>query len=182
VAILESPIPSRRADRPLKAAKARHPDIAWALASDAGVRLMRKDSELAERIMLEAIECPEGVWTAVVPSACKRNLEMIEAAPCHVDQQFVAVAKMPVGRCRTHPCPAGGFRAGEAGGSLPRDQFLRRADQGLFQIAMVIAANVRLLWTSSCEGFLHELREGVDIGWSSSHIKVVIKRPWEPCF
>src|SRR5215813_8202403 len=151
--MLESPIPSRRADRPLKAAKARHPDIAWALASDAGVRLMRKDSELAERIMLEAIECPEGVWTAVVPSACKRNLEMIEAAPCHVDQQFVAVAKMPVGRCRTHPCPAGGFRA-----------------------------NVRLLWTSSCEGFLHELREGVDIGWSSSHIKVVIKRPWEPCF
>src|SRR5215475_13213430 len=90
VAILESPIPSRRADRPLKAAKARHPDIAWALAF---VRLMHKDSELAERIMLEAIECPEGVWTAVVPSACKRNLEMIEAAPCHVDQQFVAVAK-----------------------------------------------------------------------------------------
>jgi hypothetical protein len=47
--------PFTTADRLLKAAKARHPDIAWALASDAGVRLMRKDSELAERIMLETV-------------------------------------------------------------------------------------------------------------------------------
>jgi hypothetical protein len=43
------------ADRLIRAAKARHKPIAWALASDAGVRLMRKDSELAERIMLEIV-------------------------------------------------------------------------------------------------------------------------------
>jgi hypothetical protein len=43
------------ADKLIRAAKARHRPIAWALASDAGVRLMRKDSELAERIMLETV-------------------------------------------------------------------------------------------------------------------------------
>jgi hypothetical protein len=47
--------PFTTADRLLRAVKAKHPDIAWALASDAGVRLMRKDSELAERIMLETV-------------------------------------------------------------------------------------------------------------------------------
>jgi hypothetical protein len=45
----------KTADRLLKAAKAKHPDIAWAIASDAGVRLMREDSELAERIMSETV-------------------------------------------------------------------------------------------------------------------------------
>jgi hypothetical protein len=47
--------PYATAQKLLRAAKARHPDIAWALASDAGVRLMRKDSELAEHIMLETV-------------------------------------------------------------------------------------------------------------------------------
>jgi hypothetical protein len=93
----------------------------------------------------KAIECGEGIWTAAVPSACKRNLESIEAAPSHVDQQFVAVAKMPVGRGRTHPRPAGSFREGKAGGSLLRDQFQSRADQGLFQIAMMITAGTSAL-------------------------------------
>jgi hypothetical protein len=86
------------------------------------------------------VERCESIWPAAVPSAFQRNRESIEAAPCHVDQQFVAVAEMPVGRSRTHSSPAGSFREGEAGGSLLRDQFQRCADQGLFQIAMVIAA------------------------------------------
>jgi hypothetical protein len=43
------------ANKLVKAAKARHPEIAWAIASDAGVRLMRQDSELAERIMLQVV-------------------------------------------------------------------------------------------------------------------------------
>src|SRR5215471_6551726 len=70
-------------------------------------------------------------------------LELIEAAPCHVDQQLVAVAEMPVGCRRAHSCPAGSFREGKAGGALLRDQFQRGADQGLFEIAMVIAAGAR---------------------------------------
>jgi hypothetical protein len=45
----------KTADRLLKAAKSKHSDIAWVLATDAGVRLMRKDSELAERIMFETV-------------------------------------------------------------------------------------------------------------------------------
>src|SRR5262249_7925312 len=88
----------------------------------------------------EAVEGCEGIWTAAVPGTFKRNRESIEATPCYIDQQFVSGAEMPVGRRRTHPRPAGSFREGKAGGSLLRDQFQRRADQGLFQIAMVIAA------------------------------------------
>jgi hypothetical protein len=37
-----------------------------------------------------------------------------------------------LGGLRHVPCPASSFREGEAGGSLLRDQFQRRADQGLF--------------------------------------------------
>jgi hypothetical protein len=47
--------PFATADRLIRTAKAKHSDIAWAIASDAGVRLMRRDSELAERIMLETV-------------------------------------------------------------------------------------------------------------------------------
>jgi len=59
---------------------------------------------------------------------------------------------MPVGRCRAYSCPASSFREGEAGGSLLCDQFQRRADQGLLQIAMVIAART---WTSAFSGPAH---------------------------
>ena len=44
----------------LKAAKARHPDIAHAFGSDAGVRLMHKDAEIAERVMMEMV-CATGI-------------------------------------------------------------------------------------------------------------------------
>jgi hypothetical protein len=74
------------ADRLLRAAKARHPDIAWALASDAGVRLMRRDSELAERVMFETVRAIGIVPLAVhdsfiVPtSEEERLMETMEAA------------------------------------------------------------------------------------------------------
>src|SRR5262249_44869616 len=100
----------------------------------------------------DAVEGREGIWTAAVPSTCQRNLESIEAAPRHIDQQFVAVAKMSVGRGRTYPCPSRSFREGKPGGSLLRDQFQCRAYQGLFQIAMVIAARTR---TSALPGPAH---------------------------
>jgi hypothetical protein len=48
----------------LKAAKARHPDIAHAFGSDAGVRLMQKDAEIAERVMMEMVR-----ETGIVPLA-----------------------------------------------------------------------------------------------------------------
>jgi hypothetical protein len=52
----------KTADKLIRAAKAKHPDIAHAFGSDAGARLMRKDSELAERIMLEMLRV-----TGIVP-------------------------------------------------------------------------------------------------------------------
>src|SRR5262249_15144874 len=66
-----------------------------------------------------------------------------EAAPRHVDQQFVTVAKMPVRRGRTHSRPSRSFRESKASRSFLGDQLQRRADQGLFQIAVVVAARTR---------------------------------------
>jgi hypothetical protein len=78
--------PYATAQKLIRAAKARHPDIAWALASDAGVRLMRQDSELAERIMFETVRAIGIVPLAVhdsfiVPASQKgRLMETMEAA------------------------------------------------------------------------------------------------------
>ncbi len=44
--------PFKAAQALVTAVKAKHPDIAHAFGSDAGIRLMRRDSEIAERIML----------------------------------------------------------------------------------------------------------------------------------
>jgi hypothetical protein len=56
--------PYGTAKRLLRAAKARHPDIAHAFCSDAGVRLMHKDAEIAERVMMEMVRA-----TGIVPLA-----------------------------------------------------------------------------------------------------------------
>jgi len=56
--------PFATANRLIKDAKGRHANIAAAFGSDAGVRLMRRDSELAERIMLEMVQA-----TGIVPLA-----------------------------------------------------------------------------------------------------------------
>jgi hypothetical protein len=90
--------------------------------------------------LAHAVQGRKGVGTACVPGACKHGFELIEPAPRHVDQQFVAVAKMPVRRGRTHSRPSRSFREGKAGGPFLGNQLERRADQGLFQIAVVIAA------------------------------------------
>jgi hypothetical protein len=81
--------PYATAQKLLRAARARHPDIAWALASDAGVRLMRKDSELAERIMIETVRAigiaPLAVHDSFIVPANQegRLMETMEAAlPC----------------------------------------------------------------------------------------------------
>jgi hypothetical protein len=56
--------PYEAAKNLLKAAKARHPDIAHAFGSDAGVRLMHKDAEIAECVMREMVRA-----TGIVPLA-----------------------------------------------------------------------------------------------------------------
>jgi hypothetical protein len=45
-----------KAKRLLQAVKAKHSDIAHAFGSDAGARLMRKDSDIAEQIMIDMIQ------------------------------------------------------------------------------------------------------------------------------
>ena len=102
--------------------------------------------------LADAVECREHVGTAAVPGRRKHGLELIKAAPRHVGQQLVAVAKMPVGRRRADPRPARRFREGKAGRTLLRDQFQRGADQGLLEIAVVIAAGTR---TSALPGPAH---------------------------
>jgi hypothetical protein len=54
--------PYEAAQALVRAIKAKHPDIAHAFGADAGIRLMRKDSEIAERVMLEMLRA-----TGVVP-------------------------------------------------------------------------------------------------------------------
>src|SRR5262249_2671287 len=87
------------ADQLINAAKIRHPDIAWALASDAGVRLMRKDSELADTIMLETVRAIGIVPLAVhdsfiVPAANVGTLnETMEESMCCGN----STAKIPCG-------------------------------------------------------------------------------------
>jgi hypothetical protein len=46
----------------IEAVRAKHPDIAHAFGSDAGARLMRKDADLAERVMIEMLTA-----TGIVP-------------------------------------------------------------------------------------------------------------------
>jgi hypothetical protein len=79
----------------LKAIKAKHPDIAHAFGSDAGVRLMRQDSDLASRIMWEMLRTtgivPLPVHDSfIVPSTYEDRLrEIMESAtPCPTTTKF----------------------------------------------------------------------------------------------
>jgi hypothetical protein len=73
----------------------------------------------------------------------QRSLKLLEAAPRHIGEKLVAVAKMPVRRCGTHVGPTSRLRKGKACWSFLRDQCQRGPDQRFFQIAMVIAAVAR---------------------------------------
>jgi hypothetical protein len=74
----------------IRAAKARHPHIAHAIASDAGVRLMRRDSEIAAQVMREVLRAT-GVMplpvhdSFIVPISQQEGLmaAMENALPCH---------------------------------------------------------------------------------------------------
>jgi hypothetical protein len=90
----------------LAAIKAKHPAIAHAFGSDAGVRLMRRDSDLAERIMVEMVRTTGIVPLAVhdsfiVSSAHEGKLREImeNTTPCRT-----ATAKSLVGQHAQIPC------------------------------------------------------------------------------
>jgi hypothetical protein len=105
----------KTADRLLKTAKARHRDIAWALASDAGVRLMRKDSELAERIMFETVRAiglvPLPVHDSfIVPANQEQALmeTMEEAISCGNNPQKIPCGNRGQFRDSLSPCNSSG--------------------------------------------------------------------------
>jgi hypothetical protein len=81
--------PFATADKLIRAVKARHPDIAHAIGSDAGVRLMRRDSELAERIMMEMARavgivplCVHDSFVVPASQAGRLREAMENALPC----------------------------------------------------------------------------------------------------
>jgi hypothetical protein len=74
----------------IRAAKAAHPHIAHAIGSDAGVRLMRRDSEIAAQVMRDVMRAtgivPLPVHDSfIVPTTYEERLKeaMENALPCH---------------------------------------------------------------------------------------------------
>jgi hypothetical protein len=72
--------PFKAAQALLTAVKSKHPDIAHAFGSDAGIRLMRKDSEIAEKVMLEMLRATGVVplcvhYSFIVPASHKEELK-----------------------------------------------------------------------------------------------------------
>jgi hypothetical protein len=72
----------------IEAVKAKHPDIAHAFGSDAGARLMRKDADLAERVMDEMLTAtgivPLSVHDSfIVPTAHAGKLEEVMNRELH---------------------------------------------------------------------------------------------------
>jgi hypothetical protein len=79
----------KTADRLIRAVKAAHPRIAHAIASDAGIRLMRRDSEIAAQVMREVMQAtglvPLPIHDSfIVPVGHRTKLEdaMENAFPC----------------------------------------------------------------------------------------------------
>src|SRR5262249_53180934 len=85
----------------------------------------------------------EDIGAAAAPRAFQRSLELLVTTPCDIGEKLVAIAEMPVRRCGAHPRPPRRLGKGKPGRALLRDQCECRADQRLFQIAMVIAARTR---------------------------------------
>src|SRR5215470_15429750 len=88
----------------------------------------------------EAIEGRERIGPAVAPRLLERGLELLEATQRNAGQKLITIAKVAIGRRRTDPRPARGFRKGEARGALLGNQLERGADQRLLEIAVVVAA------------------------------------------
>jgi hypothetical protein len=94
--------PFGSAQRLIAAIKAKHPDISHAFGSDAGVRLMRRDSDLAELIMMEMLRAvgvvPLSVHDSfIVPTTHEERLKeaMENAFPCGTKSQKSLVEPTP---------------------------------------------------------------------------------------
>src|SRR5258708_27307325 len=86
------------------------------------------------------LERRDGIRAAVIRSVCEYRLEFFKTALRDRGKQFVAIAKMPVGRRRADAGHARGVGKGETGRAFFSDQPEGRLQQGLFQIAVMIAA------------------------------------------
>ncbi len=80
------------------------------------------------------------IGAPAVPRASQQHGEPLEAAQRHFRQQRLGIAEVSIRRAGTDAGQTGRLRDGEAGGALLGDQHQRRLDQGLAQIAMMIAA------------------------------------------
>ena len=98
------------------------------------------------------------VRLAVVPRRGQRRAEQFETAPRHSGDEFITIAEVPIRRSRTDAGPARSIGEGEAGWALLGDQLKRCTQQGLFQIAVVIAARTR--------------RPAVPIAFCPSHARI----------
>src|SRR5262245_46453585 len=94
--------------------------------------------------LAEAVKRRKWIGPSIAPRVVERSLELLEAAQRNARQQFIAIAKMAIGRRRTHPRPARGFRKGETRGALFGNQLERGADQRFLQIAVVVATRAAL--------------------------------------
>src|SRR6266436_5639765 len=88
----------------------------------------------------DILEGGKRIGPAFVPGAVQALLEQLEAAACHIGEQRLTIAKVPVGRRRTDPGRARGIRECEAGRPFLGNQVERGADQRLAEIAVVVAA------------------------------------------
>src|SRR5262249_2593183 len=88
----------------------------------------------------DILEGDKGIGPALAPGTVQAFFEQFEAAARDIGEQCLAVAEMPVRGRRTNPGRASGVGEGEPTRPLLGDQVERGADQGLAQIAVVIAA------------------------------------------
>ena len=102
--------PFEAANKLVNAAKAKHPDIAWAFGSDAGVRLMRRDSEIAQQVILEMLRAtgiaPLAIHDSfVVPAAHEDRLReaMENAFPCKNATAIIPCKNAPQNRDMLSP-------------------------------------------------------------------------------
>src|SRR5512139_3238237 len=79
---------------------------------------------------------------ALVPGARERLLETHETLLGNVGKKLVAVAIVAVRRSGTDAGPARRFGKSEARRTLLGDQFQRRTDQRLLEVAVVVAARL----------------------------------------